>query len=62
MQRAKIGFAHQPGDPMLAAGLARFTKIKEDAGSAVDAVTGDERRPDQAKEPGVLLGSVRIGC
>ena len=59
VQRAQIGFAHQPRDAMLAAGLAGFTQIEEDARGAVDAVTRDERRANQAKQPGILLGAVR---
>ena len=59
MQRAQIGLAHQPRDAMLAAGLSGFTQIEEDARSAVDAVTRDERRANQAKQPGILLRAVR---
>jgi hypothetical protein len=33
MQSAKIGFAHQPRDAVLAAGLSRLTQIEEDAGA-----------------------------
>src|SRR5947199_6912437 len=44
---------------MLAAGLSRFTQIEEDPRGAIDAMTRDEGRADQAQQPGVLLGVVR---
>lgn len=31
-------------------------------GGAVDAMTGDERRTNQAKQPSVRLSTVRDGC
>jgi hypothetical protein len=33
MERAQVGFPHQPRDAMLAAGLSGFTQIEEDAGA-----------------------------
>jgi hypothetical protein len=54
MEGAQIRLAHQPPDAVLAAGLSRLTQIEEDAGGAVDAVTRDERRPNQTKQPGIL--------
>jgi hypothetical protein len=59
VQRAKIGLAHQPGHAMLAAGFARFPEIKKDPRRAVDAVTRNEGSPNQAKEAGILLRTVR---
>src|SRR5688572_6208440 len=45
---------------MLTAGLSRLTQVEEeDAGSAIDAVTRDEGRADQAEQTGILLGVVR---
>jgi hypothetical protein len=44
---------------MLAAGLAGFTQIEEDARGTADAVARDEGRPNQTKQPGVLLRAVR---
>src|SRR5437870_224874 len=54
-----MSFAHQSRDAMLAARLSGFAQVEEDARGAVDAVTCDERCPNQAKEPGVLLRAVR---
>jgi hypothetical protein len=59
MQLAETGFAHQPRDAMFAARLAGFTQIKEDARSTVDAVTRDDRRPDQATSSCAWF---EIGC
>ena len=59
MQRAKIGLAHQPGHAMLAADFARFPEIEKAPRRAVDAVTCHEGSPNQAKEAGVLLRTVR---
>jgi hypothetical protein len=53
MQGAQVIHAHQPGDAMLAAGLARLPKVQKDAG----ALTRGERRADQRKESRVLLTS-----
>jgi hypothetical protein len=44
---------------MLAAGLAGFTQIEKDARSAIDAMTRDERRSNESKQPGVFLRAVR---
>ena len=52
-------YQHQAGDAMLATGLSRLTQVQKDAGRAVDALTRDERRPNQAKQPGILLAPVR---
>jgi hypothetical protein len=59
VERPKIGFAHEPRDTVLAAGLAGFTQIEEDARGTVDAVARDEGRPNQTKQSGVLLRAVR---
>src|SRR5678815_3174066 len=59
MQCAKTGLTHQPRDAMLATSLSRFTQIEEDSWGAVDAMARHERRPDQTKQPGVLLSPVR---
>jgi len=51
--------AHESRDPMLTAGLSGLPQVQEHAGRAIDAVTGRERRPDQAKQPSVLLRVIR---
>jgi hypothetical protein len=57
---ARAGWlAAQPRDAVLAARLSGFTQIEEDAGRAVDAVARNERRPNQAKQPRVLLSAIR---
>jgi hypothetical protein len=58
VQRSQSVLTHQTRYSVLAAGLARLTKIEKDAGRSVNAVAGVERRADQAKEPSVLLPSV----
>src|SRR5437016_6820368 len=59
MQRAQTSLTHQARNAMLAAGLSRFTQIEEDTRGAIDAMTRDEGRADQAQQPGILLGVVR---
>src|SRR6516165_3845945 len=59
MERAQIGFAHQPCDTMLTASLSRLTQIEEHSRSAVDAMTGDERRANQSNQSGVFLIVIR---
>jgi len=59
VERAQVGFAHEPRDTMLAAGLASFAQIEEDARGTVDAVARGEGRTNQTKQPGVLLRAVR---
>ena len=54
VQRAQIGLAHQASDAMPAAGLSGFTQIEEHARGAVDAMTRNERRANQSKQPGVF--------
>jgi hypothetical protein len=46
---------------MFAAGLSGFTQIEEDAGRAIDPVARRERRPNQPKQSGVLLSTIRDG-
>jgi hypothetical protein len=50
---------HQSSNPMLAARLPSFTKIEKDAGGTEYAMAGAERCPNQAKQPGIFLGSLR---
>ena len=50
-----MALAHKACDAMLTAGLSRLTQVEEDAGSAIDAVTCDEGRTDQAQQTGILL-------
>ncbi len=59
VQGAQVIHAHQPGDAVLATGLSGLPQVQEDARGAVDALTRGERRTDQAKQPGILLGPVR---
>src|SRR5688572_21522199 len=59
MERPQIGLAHQSCDAMLATGLSGLAQIEEDARGAVDAVTRDERRTNEAQQPGVLLSAIR---
>ena len=40
-----------PCDAVLATRLSGLTQVQKDAGRTVDALTRDERRPDQAKQP-----------
>ena len=58
MKRPQIVLAHQPRDTMLAASLSCLTQVQEHARGAVDALTRDERRTDQAEQPRVLLGPI----
>ena len=44
---------------MLAAGLAGFTQIEDDARGTADAVARQKGRSNQTKQPGVLLRAVR---
>jgi hypothetical protein len=58
VQRAQVRLTHQSGDAMLAAGLAGLTQIEEDPRGTIDAVARNERRPNQPKQSGVLLGVI----
>jgi len=59
MQRAQVVLAHQASDTMLTAGFPRLSQIEKDAGSAINAVTRDERCANQSKESGIFLIVVR---
>ena len=56
VQRARIGLAHQSRNAMLATRLPSFTENGGRARGHVNAMARDERRPNQAKQPGVFLG------
>ena len=59
VERAQLVLAHEPRDAVLAAGLSRLTQVQEHTRGTVDALTRDERRPDQPEQPGVFLAAVR---
>ena len=56
---AQPGLTHEACDAMFAARLAGFAQTEEDARGTVDAVTRDERRPDQTQEPRPLVRDSR---
>ena len=58
MRLSEVPLAHQPCDTMLTAGLSSLSQIEKDPRGPVNSMTRSERRPNQAKQPGVLLRPV----
>jgi hypothetical protein len=52
MKRPQMVLAHEPSDEVLTARLSRLTQVEENAGSAIDAVTGDEGGADETEQTG----------
>ena len=59
VQRSQSVLAHETRYSIFAACLPGFTKVKKEAWGPVDAVAGVERRPDQPKQPCILLTPLR---
>lgn len=59
VEGSQISLPHQSCDAMLAACLSGLPQVEEDTRAAVDTVTRDERRTNEAQQPGVLLSAIR---
>src|SRR5262249_6281575 len=55
VQRSQVVLAHETRHAMLAAGLSRLPEVQKDPWRTVDAMAGDERRPNEPQQAGIFL-------